>query len=96
MIYHELAMIDTPATICIRETTTGELATVPLHHPICAVCRQLRLEAAPVLQALAPVAARNFRISMTTFNFEQLSVFSDYYQSQLVRCGLSSSVRKRT
>lgn len=95
MIYHEIAMIDTPATIHIHETTTDELATV-LRRPICAVCRQLRLEAGPVLQALAPVAAGYLHISMTTLNLEQLSVFSDYVQSQLVRCGLSSSVPKRT
>jgi len=83
MIYEEIAATIDHITVDLALSTPNNLSeAILIDHPLLHVCRQLRKEAGSVIKTFAPLLAQTFTIRMRTFDFERLSVLSDYIQAQ--------------
>jgi len=94
LIYHEVAFSVHTVILEVTESQTDFFEAANLRHPLASVCRQLRLEAKPVIQAVALATAKKYEISMTAFDFEQLSKLSDFLLDHCGRYGVSSLKQK--
>lgn len=79
MIYDEVAQAEKGNVVLamIDEHTKTFLDSVVASAPFAKVCRQLRVEAGPVIKAATAFAASDYRIHFKAFDFEKLSQLSD-------------------
>jgi len=88
MVYREVAMsVDTVAVNTNSDNSHDNVSdAILVHHSLPKVCRQLRDEAGPVIEAIAPLTAPEIIIWMDAFHFEKLSQLSEHLEAQADHC----------